>query len=118
MELLAIVETLKEFNGMLCEQQINVYTDDRNFTQDSLGLTSNRVTQWRVLLENYGPEIIYIKGIHNTVADAISQLDNDPKVNSTNEYNHAMQNVSKNKTPKMADVLKILVLLPKSIGWR
>ena len=35
------------------------------------------------------PEIIYIKGIHNTVADAISRLDYDPKLNTTNEYNHA-----------------------------
>jgi len=30
-----------------------------------------------------------IKGIHNTVADAISRLDYDPKLNTTNEYNHA-----------------------------
>ena len=27
--------------------------------------------------------------IHNTVADTISRLDYDPKLNSTNEYNHA-----------------------------
>jgi len=38
--------------------------------------------------------IIYIKGIHNTVADAISQLDYDPKLNTTNEYNHAMHVMS------------------------
>ncbi len=29
------------------------------------------------------------KGIHNTVADAISQLEYDPKLNKTNEYTHA-----------------------------
>jgi hypothetical protein len=41
----------------------------------------------------------YIKGIHNTVADAISRLDYDPKLNSINENNHAMHNVStKDKT--------------------
>ncbi len=72
LELLAIVETLKEFNGMLWRQLINVYTDHKNLTRDSLGLTSDRVTRWRILLEEYAPEIIYIKGIHNTVADAIS----------------------------------------------
>jgi hypothetical protein len=83
------VETLKEFNGMLWGQRINVYTNHKNLTQDGLGLTSDRVTQWRILLEEYAPKIIYIKGIHNTVADAISQLDYDPKLNSTNEYNHA-----------------------------
>jgi len=72
LELLAIVETLKEFNRMLWGQRINVYTDHKNLTRDGLGLTSDRVTQWRILLEEYAPEIIYIKGIHNTVADAIS----------------------------------------------
>jgi hypothetical protein len=37
------------------------------------------------LLEEYGPEIVYIKGIHNTVADAISRLEYDPSVNKTAE---------------------------------
>jgi hypothetical protein len=74
---------------MLWGQRINVYINHKNLTQDGLGLTSNRVTCWRILLEEYAPEIIHIKGIHYTVADAISQLDYDPKLNSTNEYNHA-----------------------------
>ncbi len=52
-------------------------------------MTSDRVARWRILLEEYAPEIIYIKGIHNTVADAISQLDYDPQLNTTNECNHA-----------------------------
>ncbi len=94
LELLAIVETLKEFKGMLSGQRLNVYTDHKNLTQDGLGLTSDRVTRWRILLEEYAPEIIYIKGIQNTVPDAISRLDYDPKVNSTNEYNHAAQGMS------------------------
>ncbi len=80
-------------------QWINVYTDHKNLIQDGLGLTSNRVAHRKILCEEYGPKIIYIKGFHNTVADAISGLDYDPKVNSTNEHNHAMQNVStKGKT--------------------
>jgi hypothetical protein len=78
-ELLAIVETLKEFKGMLWGQSIVVYTDHKNLTQDALGMTSDRVYRWRLLLEEYGPEIIYIKGIHNTVADAISRLDTIPR---------------------------------------
>ncbi len=31
-----------------------------------------------LLLEEYGPKIVYIKGIHNTIADAISRLEYDP----------------------------------------
>jgi hypothetical protein len=80
-ELLAIVETLKEFKGMLWGQDIKVYTDHKNLTRDALGLTSDRVYHWRFLLEEYAPEIIHIKGIHNTVADAILQLEYDPKLN-------------------------------------
>ncbi len=91
LELLAIVETLKEFNGMLWGQRINVYTNHKNLTRDGLGsrIDFRQSTRWRILLEEYAPEIIYIKGIHNTVADAISRLDYDPKLYSTNEYNHA-----------------------------
>ncbi len=59
-ELLVIVETLKEFKGMLWGQSIKVHTDHKNLTRDALGLTSNRVYQWRLLLEEYAPEIIYI----------------------------------------------------------
>ena len=70
-ELLGIVETLKEFKGMLWSQTITVYTDHKNIMQDDLGLTSDRVYRWRLLLEEYGPTIEYIKGIHSTVADAI-----------------------------------------------
>jgi hypothetical protein len=48
-ELLAIVETLKEFLGMLWGQAIKVYTDHKNLTQDVLGLISDRVYHWRKL---------------------------------------------------------------------
>ena len=87
-ELLAIVETLKEFKGMLWGQLIKVYTDHKNLMQDALGLTSDRVYRWRLILEEYGPEIVYIKGIHNTVADAISRLDFNPQLNVTHECHH------------------------------
>ena len=74
-EQLAIVETHKEFKGVLWGQTITVYTDHKNLMQDALGLTSDQVYHCRSLLEEYGPTIVYIKGIHNTVADAISCLD-------------------------------------------
>jgi hypothetical protein len=44
-------------------------------------------------LEEYAPQIIYIKGIHNTVADAVLRLDYDLQLNKTNEYTHAMLGV-------------------------
>ena len=57
---------------MLWGQRIKIYTDHQNLVRDALGMTSDRVYRWRLILEEYGPEIVYIKGIHNTVADAIS----------------------------------------------
>ena len=40
------------------------------------------------MLEEYGPKIVYIKGIHNTVANAISWLEYDPSINGTAENYH------------------------------
>ncbi len=40
------------------------------------------------MLEEYRPKIVYIKGIHNTVADAVLQLEYDPSVNKTAESFH------------------------------
>ncbi len=42
-ELLAIVEILKEFKEMLWRQDINLFTDLKHLTRDALGLTSDRV---------------------------------------------------------------------------
>ncbi len=68
-----------------------VFTDHANLMRDALGLTSDRVYQWRFLLEEYGPKIIYINGIHNTVADTFLWLEYDPSVNKTAESFHTMK---------------------------
>ncbi len=43
------------------------------------------------MLEEYGPKIVYIKGIHNTMADAVLRLEYDPSVNWTAESFHMMK---------------------------
>ena len=53
--------------------------------QQALGLTSGRVYCWRLIIEEYGPEIIYIKRKVNTVADAISRIDFPPKAHLINK---------------------------------
>ena len=70
LELLSIVECLKEFKGMLWGQRIKVFTDHKNLVRDALGLTCDRVYRWRLLLEEYEPEIVFIKGVDNVAADA------------------------------------------------
>ena len=73
---------------MLWGQQIKVFTDHANLMRDALGLTSDRVYPWQLLLEEYGPKIVYITDIHNTVADAVPRLEYDPSVNQTAENFH------------------------------
>ena len=71
-ELLSIVETLKEFRNILLGHQITVYTDHRNLTFKNFN--TDRVMRWRLAIEEYSPELIYIKGEKNVVADALSRL--------------------------------------------
>ena len=52
--------------------------------QEALGLTSDRVYRWRLIIEEYKPKITHIKGEINTVADAISRLDFTPKADTKN----------------------------------
>jgi hypothetical protein len=72
-------------------QNIKVITDHANLMRDALGLTSDRAYRLRLLLKEYGPKIVYIKGIHNTMADAVLWLEYDPSVNRTAESFHTMK---------------------------
>jgi hypothetical protein len=53
-ELMAIVETLIEFKGMLWEQSIKVYTDQHNLIRNALALTPTEYTIvgycWKIML--------------------------------------------------------------------
>jgi hypothetical protein len=84
---------------MIWGQSIKVFTDHANLIRDALGMTLDRVYQWRLLLEEYKPKIVFIKGIHNTVADAISWLEYDPSVNQTAE-NYHMTKVKKRSSTR------------------
>jgi hypothetical protein len=60
------------------------------------------------LLEEYGPEIVYITGIHNTVADTVSRLEYDPSVNQTAEsfYTTKVKNKKRHQRQNWMTVLK------------
>ena len=52
---------------------------------------------WRLRLKEHRPKIIFIKGIHNTIAYAISRLGYDPSVNQTAESYFTMKVNKKSK---------------------
>ncbi len=72
-ELLAIVETLKEFRNILLGQQIRIYTDHKNLTYKTFN--TERVMRWRLILEEYSPTFYHIDGPKNVVADDLNRLD-------------------------------------------
>ena len=71
-ELLSIVETLKEYRNILLGHEIEVHTDHKNLVYKHFN--TERVMHWRLLLEEFGPKLLYIKGTNNIVADALSRL--------------------------------------------
>jgi hypothetical protein len=74
-EPLSAVATLKEFRNILLGQQIAVFTDHKNLTYKNFN--AERVMRWRLVLEEFGPDLQCIKGEKNVVADALSRLDVD-----------------------------------------
>jgi hypothetical protein len=72
-ELLSIVECLKTFRNILLGHKIEVFTDHKNLTFAQFN--TERVMRWRLIIEEFGPTLTYIKGENNIVADALSRLD-------------------------------------------
>ena len=74
-ELLSIVETLKEFKNILFGQKLVVHTDHKNILYGNL--SNDRITCWRLFLEEYSPEFVHVKGEDNVVANALSRMDTE-----------------------------------------
>ena len=70
-ELLSIVETLKAYRNILLGQRLVVHTDHKNLVYKTFN--TERVMRWRLILEEFGPELNYIKGENNIVADVLSR---------------------------------------------
>ena len=71
---MVITEGLKHFKTILKGQKITVHTNHLNLTFATTEFTSDRMLRQRLLLEEYGVDIKYIKGEKNVVADALSRL--------------------------------------------
>jgi hypothetical protein len=96
MDSLSILETLEEFRGMIWGTKILIRTDHKNLAQANI--KSQRVLNWRLLVEDFKPEIVYYPGELNVEADTLSRypradaVARDPK-DLDLAFNEAMVNV-------------------------
>jgi hypothetical protein len=71
-------------------------------------LANDRITRWRLLLEEYGPKYVHIVGKNNIVPGALSRLekDEDEKLSETDEglvLSHAMCAVEQNEARSLPE---------------
>jgi len=88
-ELLSIVECVKEFRNILFGYPIRIFSDHKNLVHAATISQSQRVMRWRLILEEFGPDIQHVKGEDNIVADAISRLpttNEDPRDTRTDSH--------------------------------
>jgi hypothetical protein len=71
-ELLSIVMTLHEFWSMLLGAELHIHTDHNNIL--NIGDSSQCRLRWISYVDEYGPELHYVEGSANVVADTFSRL--------------------------------------------
>ena len=81
-EILAIVECLRQFRGIIFGYEINVFSDHKNLFHAATLSGSQRGVIWQLILQESGPNIQHIAGVDNIVADTLGRL---PSV-SSNKY--------------------------------
>jgi hypothetical protein len=78
-------------------------------------LSNDRITRWRLLLEEYGPKYVNIAGKNNIVVDTLSRLEkeDDEPLSETEEglvLSHAMCEVEKYEAIVMPETKEELVM--------
>ena len=97
-ELLAIATTLKTYKTMLLGQKLTIYTDHKNLTHEYSTHSCDRVLRQRLLIEEYGAELVYFPGNKNVVADALSRLPTNETVSDTvNNTSENMEEIYLNR---------------------
>ena len=72
-EFFLIMETLKECWNILLGHPLKVHTDHKNLVCKLFNMEC--VMHWRLILKEFGPKLIYIKGEQNVVADKLSCME-------------------------------------------
>ena len=71
-ELLAIVDTIKQFLNILIGQQNTISTAQKKLMREQLYI--DRVMRWRLIIEEFGPKLISTKSEHDSMPDTLSRL--------------------------------------------
>ena len=87
--MLSLVETLKDFRKILLGQQLKIFTDYKNLTCEKFN--TKHILRWRIILEEYSPDIEYIPGNKNMVEDESSILPNSINKKITHESKYTME---------------------------
>ena len=90
-ELLSMVEILKKFRTILLGERLKIYTDHKILTCKKIN--TDRVLQWRLILEKYGPDMEYIPGKKNIATDTLSQLTNNGNQEATHDTTYTTETI-------------------------
>ena len=71
-ELLAIVDTIKQFLNILIGQQNTISTAQKKLMREQLYI--DRVIRWRLIIKEFGPKLISTKSEHDSMPDTLSRL--------------------------------------------
>ena len=71
-ELLGDMETLKAYQNILFGYKLIAHADHKNMVHKTFN--TKRVMRWRLLIEEFGPDLRYIKGKNNIIADVLSRM--------------------------------------------
>jgi hypothetical protein len=71
-EMLSIVEALKEFRTIIYGYPVRIFTDHKNHSHD-MQYKAPRVFRWRMAIEEYMPSLAWIPGKKNPIADILSR---------------------------------------------
>ena len=72
--LLRIVETIKDFRNILFGHKIVVFMNHNNLTYETIESDSQRVQRWKILIQEFGVILLYIKGEANIVSNDFIRL--------------------------------------------
>ena len=77
-EILALVEFLKQFRGIISGCEINTFSYHKNLVYSATLSEYQRVMHWQLIIEEFGTNIQQIAGVYNLVADTLSRLPYTP----------------------------------------